>query len=354
MIVVNAKTMRHIAGAAEAKLPPKGRPFLHAYPVISNPLRALPVTDGSHAPVTTIASPVAAHTTKVSMNTPSMDTSPWRAGSRVFAAAAAIGAEPSPASFENTPRPTPARTTSPRVSPRIAPLAAEGSKALTAIVLRAAGIRSRFAIRMMSVRIRYAPAITGTTAPQTFVIRLEPPISTRAARAAVITPEITAAGERPHAPAQRAPFSVRGLSASIPSTAEAMLPDWVSVPIPKSPAAAPDKAKALLSHMNRLPRPLSMYRKGPPRKRPGRLSTRYFTASRPSAYLVAMPKNAAVSIHKRAPGPPAATAVATPTMLPVPTVAAREVHSAEKAETSPLSPFSPRRTQAAALLRNRT
>ena len=63
--------------------------------------------------------------------------------------------------------------------------------------------------------------------------------------------------------------------------------------------------------------------------------TRYLMASSPSAYLVAMPKNAATSIHSSAPGPPAAMAVATPTMFPVPTVAERAVHNAAKLDTSP-------------------
>ena len=41
-----------------------------------------------------------------------------------------------------------------------------------------------------------------------------------------------------------------------------------------------------------------------------------------------------------APGPPATTAVATPTMLPVPMVAESAVHSAPKLVTSPDPPFS--------------
>ena len=67
---------------------------------------------------------------------------------------------------------------------------------------------------------------------------------------------------------------------------------------------------------------------------------RYLTASRPSAYLVAMPRNAATSIQNNAPGPPVPIAVATPTMLPVPIVAASAVQSAPKLETSPSPPFS--------------
>ena len=59
------------------------------------------------------------------------------------------------------------------------------------------------------------------------------------------------------------------------------------------------------------------------------------TARRPSAYFVAMPKKAATSIQKRAPGPPVPMAVATPTMLPVPIVAESAVQSAPKLVTSP-------------------
>ena len=62
---------------------------------------------------------------------------------------------------------------------------------------------------------------------------------------------------------------------------------------------------------------------------------RYFTASRPSEYFVAIPNNAASHIQNIAPGPPATIAVATPTMLPVPMVAESAVHSAPKLDTSP-------------------
>ena len=48
-----------------------------------------------------------------------------------------------------------------------------------------------------------------------------------------------------------------------------------------------------------------------------------------------MPKKAATSIQKSAPGPPVPTAVATPTMLPVPMVAESAVQSAPNELTSP-------------------
>jgi len=61
---------------------------------------------------------------------------------------------------------------------------------------------------------------------------------------------------------------------------------------------------------------------------PSALSLRYLMARIASAYFVAMPKNAVIHIQNTAPGPPSTTAVATPAMLPVPTVAARAVVSA--------------------------
>ena len=49
-----------------------------------------------------------------------------------------------------------------------------------------------------------------------------------------------------------------------------------------------------------------------------------------------MPKAAEISIQISAPGPPEASAVATPTILPVPMVAASAVIRAEKGDTSPV------------------
>ena len=49
-----------------------------------------------------------------------------------------------------------------------------------------------------------------------------------------------------------------------------------------------------------------------------------------SEYFVEMPNTPVSHIHSTAPGPPEATAVATPTMLPVPIVAAKAVVNAPK------------------------
>lgn len=57
-----------------------------------------------------------------------------------------------------------------------------------------------------------------------------------------------------------------------------------------------------------------------------------------------MPNTPVSHIHSTAPGPPSETAVATPTMLPVPMVAASAVVSAPKWLTSP-SPSRVRRSE---------
>ena len=74
---------------------------------------------------------------------------------------------------------------------------------------------------------------------------------------------------------------------------------------------------------------------GPPYICPLSALTRYFTASSPSAYFVDIPKIPVSQHHRTAPGPPSATAVATPTILPVPMVAASAVASAPNWLTSP-------------------
>ena len=64
---------------------------------------------------------------------------------------------------------------------------------------------------------------------------------------------------------------------------------------------------------------------GPPDISPTEFVSRYFTERTDSAYFVDSPNAAEIHIQTSAPGPPKTIAVATPTMLPVPTVAARAV-----------------------------
>src|SRR3990167_1854020 len=97
---------------------------------------------------------------------------------------------------------------------------------------------------------------------------------------------------------------------------------WTMLPMPKA-ATAVRKANATASQRQFIPRSRTYI--GPLAMSPALLVVRYFTASRASAYFVAIPKTPVSHIHKTAPGPPEAMAVATPTMLPVPIVAARAV-----------------------------
>lgn len=103
-------------------------------------------------------------------------------------------------------------------------------------------------------------------------------------------------------------------------------------PMPKA-ATAVKKANRMAIFFQ--PKPRSKAYIGPPSILPDFVLTLYFTASRPSEYFVAMP-NKPVSQHQStAPGPPRATAVATPIMFPVPIVAAKAVARAPNCDTSP-------------------
>jgi hypothetical protein len=70
---------------------------------------------------------------------------------------------------------------------------------------------------------------------------------------------------------------------------------------------------------------------------PSGYSLRYLTPRVHSANLSDMPISPAMIIQKVAPGPPIETAIATPAMLPSPTVPESAVASAWKCDTSPAS-----------------
>ena len=108
-------------------------------------------------------------------------------------------------------------------------------------------------------------------------------------------------------------------------------------PMPKV-ASAVNRANALASLF--MPSPRSSAYMAPPSTRPSSVFTRYFTAISASAYLVAMPSTPVSQHHSTAPGPPSATAVPTPTMLPVPMVDASAVVSAPNWLISPSAPLS--------------
>ena len=113
----------------------------------------------------------------------------------------------------------------------------------------------------------------------------------------------------------------------------------VRLPIPKEAITA-NKAKS-----QPIMAPVFLWRNaffmvyiGPPDISPFSFTSRYLIASIHSLNFDVIPNAAESHIHTKAPGPPDTMAVATPTIFPVPIVAAKAVVKAEKGETSP-SPF---------------
>ena len=134
--------------------------------------------------------PVIVHITIVSINVPVIDTSPWRTGSFVCAAAAAIGAEPSPASFENMPRAMPFCIATVML-PTIPPVTAAGLKAPLTISTIAPGTAVMFVTTSKSADNMYTAAMNGTITCDTLAILLMPPITTRATHNVTRSPAIT-------------------------------------------------------------------------------------------------------------------------------------------------------------------
>ena len=97
-----------------------------------------------HSPEVMITRPVMVHMTMVSKNTSKVPHRPWRAGWSVSAEACAMGAEPMPASWVNTPRDMPTRHAYMTVAPKKPPVAAVPVKASRKIWAIAAGISAAF------------------------------------------------------------------------------------------------------------------------------------------------------------------------------------------------------------------
>ena len=150
------------------------------------------------------------------------------------------------------------------------------------------------------------------------------------ARAMAFTPPMTTVAVSAHA---TAPTILSGMPHVSLANSAIELACTVE-PIPND-ARTVKMAKSTPSHF--MFRPRSRAYIGPPYVWPSLAFTRYFTASKPSAYFVAMPKIPVSQHHSTAPGPPSVTAVATPTILPVPIVAASAVANAPNWLTSPFA-----------------
>ena len=159
----------------------------------------------------------------------------------------------------------------------------------------------------------------GTSFSHTLAMDLTPPRITRPVRTVMTAPEIT--GEIPN----------------VFSTMFVMELPCVPLPIPKQAKPA-NSANRMPSHF--CFRPLSRAYIGPPIIPPSLPLTLYLIAKTASPYLEAIPKQPVSHTQNTAPGPPDAIAVATPTILPVPMVAASAVASAPKPDTSPSASLS--------------
>ena len=112
----------------------------------------------------------------VSMNTESVCTRPCLAGCDTLADAAAFGAEPMPASFENRPRLIPCTIIDPANPPTID----WKSNASAKMRPNTAGNAGAFMTAMTTAKSRYKIAMAGTMAEVRKLIRCVPPNSTNA------------------------------------------------------------------------------------------------------------------------------------------------------------------------------
>ena len=117
--------------------------------------------------------------------------------------------------------------------------------------------------------------------------------------------------------------------------AEAMEFACVMLPMPKDENTANSAKSVAMMLPSAPPIPFFIAYIGPPAISPTLFVSRYLTASTDSPYFVESPKRALTHIQTRAPGPPSTIAVATPTILPVPTVAESAVISDWNGEMSP-------------------
>ena len=249
-MVVNAKKMRQTISSTGPILPSTpGSPPAKAAMVTLTPSRP---ASGFHAPVMTMARPVIVQTTRVSRKVPVMETRPWRTGSLVLAAAAAMGAEPRPASLEKMPRAIPCCMAT-SILPAMPPATACGLKAPTTMSANACGMAVTLAPRMMRQMRTYRMTMKGTTISDTFAMRLTPPSSTSATAAATSSPPMTTA--MLYSPPNRVTV---GAPSNTLFTAPVMELTCEKVPMPNSPTHMPSTAKMTARNFQRLPSPFSI------------------------------------------------------------------------------------------------
>ncbi len=151
-------------------------------------------------------------------------------------------------------------------------------------------------------------------------MRRMPPSTTNATVAAIAMPIVS--------------FTSISFSAVAPVAAARASASWLAFmmqSVPNMPATANPTANG----RQLLPMARSIMCIVPPQCVPSGDVERNFTASTPSWYFVLIPTMALTHIQNTAPGPPMAIAIATPAMLPIPTVAATTDTSAWADEIPP-------------------
>ena len=125
--------------------------------------------------------------TMVSTNTPRDCTKPCFTGCDTVAVAAAFGALPMPASFENRPRLTPFSMAA-AMPPTNPPASSSIPKAPPMIILKTSPIWLMFKITITRASTTYSSAIAGNTISATLATRRTPPNSTGAVSTIRTTP----------------------------------------------------------------------------------------------------------------------------------------------------------------------
>ena len=158
----------------------------------STPDTSCPVAK-SMSPEARMDTAVSVHTTIVSANTSKIPHIPCRTGSATFELEWTITEEPSPASFENTPRFIPRITACLMPKPTIPPPTAFMPNALLKIDVKIAGTVPMCVTKMTTAPTMYKTTISGTIFSVTAAIRFRPP-NTTIPTAAMIKSPVTQVG----------------------------------------------------------------------------------------------------------------------------------------------------------------
>ena len=179
-----------------------------------------------------ITNAVSEQTTIVSMKTSNMPTAPCSAGCFTSAMPWAIGALPSPASLESTPRLTPAATTCAMVAPANPPTAADGVNAPPKIRPTTYGTWPMFMSRNSPAVATYSTIMAGTIRSATAAMRRMPPNSTRPTSTVISRPGTICGTSRP------------ALDRAASTNVRATVFDCTMLPVPNRAVQAPKKANA--------------------------------------------------------------------------------------------------------------